>query len=195
MDENAQKMKLVALGNSGVGKTCLINRWVTGFFDSKAWLTVGANHIQKEVVIDGQRITLSLWDTAGGDQYQALVPLYARGASVAIFVVDISEPTTFDSIGVWKDLLLSACPIAPPMLLAINKVDLVMDRSTLADVMSRFGTEFSEVFFVSAKSGESIEQLFERAAQLAAVYFRETGPPPLPSMAVGETVGGERPCC
>jgi small GTP-binding protein len=193
MSELDQKLKLVILGNQEVGKTCLVSRWATGLFDSKVWATVGANHIHKSVAIDGETISLSLWDTAGGERYHALTPLYARGSSVAIIVVDVSNPTTFESVGVWMELLQSACPAAPPALLAINKVDLVADRSTLDNVVSKFDGQFSEIFFVSAKSGESIEQLFERAAQRAAAFSRRTGPATV--IRFIETVRPDPRCC
>jgi small GTP-binding protein len=192
-DDTQPKLKLVILGNSAVGKTCLITRWATGLFDNKVWPTVGANHIEKSLVIQGERINLSVWDTAGAEQYHALAPLYARGSSVAIVVVDVSDPATFDSVDAWMNLLQSSCPFPPPTLLAINKVDLVVERSSLGDVMSKFGSKFSEIFLVSAKSGESIQQLFECAAQRAAQFFRDNATPP--AIAVSETVRRRSDCC
>jgi small GTP-binding protein len=182
-DRFDRKLKLVILGNQKVGKTCLISLWATGLFDSKVCPTVGANHIEKSVVIDGE--TISLWDTAGGEKYQALIPPYALGSSVAIIVVDVSNPTTFESVGVWMELLQSGCP---PILLAITKVDLVADRSMVGGVVSKFDRQFYEIFFVSAKSGESIE----RAAQHAAAFSRDTG---ATVITLTETVRPDPRCC
>jgi small GTP-binding protein len=157
--------KVVLLGDSGVGKTSLITRWTTGAFSKGTSPTVGANHQRKRLTIEGREVDLFLWDTAGQEQFQALTPLYARCAAVAILTTSIVETASFTNIDRWIDLLQSAADELPPIVLAVNKIDLRDGAQKSRDEIQReYQKRFAGIFFVSAFTDEEVENMFMFAA-------------------------------
>ena len=167
--------KIVLLGNSGVGKTSLVNRWMTNSFNPNGKPTIGANHQRKSVKIQNQDVDLFIWDTAGQEQFQALTPLYAREAASAFITVSITDIDSFKSLDTWIDLLKSSCAVIPPMLLAVNKIDLI-DQAvyTHEEIENQFGDTFSGIFYVSASTGEGVAQAFMHAAQTGYEHLCQT---------------------
>jgi small GTP-binding protein len=157
--------KAVLLGDSGVGKTSLIARWTTGAYSGSVNPTVGANHQRKHLTLEGREVDLFLWDTAGQEQFQALTPLYARSASVAILTTSITEASSFANIDRWIDLLQSATDELPPVVLAVNKIDLKdQAQKTVDDVQRDYQKKFAAIFFVSAATNEEVDNMFLFAA-------------------------------
>ncbi|DBB02138.1 TPA: Ras- protein rabf1 [Trebouxia sp. C0006] len=96
------RVKLVLLGDSGVGKSCLVLRYVRGQFDPTSKVTVGAAFMSHSVHLpDGTTIKFEIWDTAGQERYASLAPLYYRGASAAAVVYDITNDDTFAKAKHW----------------------------------------------------------------------------------------------
>jgi small GTP-binding protein len=159
--------KVVLLGDSGVGKTSILTRWMTGAYQRTTNPNVGASHECKSVVVGETPVDLLLWDTAGQEQFHALAPLYARSASVAILTASITDRRSFESLPQWAEILGSANGEVPPLVLAVNKTDLRASATITDDeVEAEFGGQFAGVFFVSALTGEGIENLFLFAAQV-----------------------------
>jgi small GTP-binding protein len=157
--------KVVLLGDSGVGKTSLITRWTTGAFSKGTNPTVGANHQRKRLAIEGREVDLFLWDTAGQEQFQALTPLYARCAAVAILTTSIVETSSFANIDRWVDLLQSAADELPPIVLAVNKIDLRESaQKSTSEIQREYQKRFAGIFFVSAFTDEEVENMFMFAA-------------------------------
>lgn len=166
-------IKVVLLGNSGVGKTSVVFRWTTGSWEPLIRPTVGANHQRKLVHLDNQDVEVYLWDTAGQEQFQALTPLYARSSYCAIIMVSINDQNSFNSIDVWKELLQTSCEHYPPCILAVNKIDL--EDSNGADrnrIDQKFADQFDSIMYISALSGEGIDNLFLYAAQVGYNFFK-----------------------
>jgi small GTP-binding protein len=165
-DVPSQKFKIILLGDSGVGKTSIARRQVQGSFEFKMTPTVGASHLRATMCVAGEAVELMLWDTAGQEQFASLVPMYARGAHVCIIVASIVNPDSCENIAAWRDRLNEA-GYCPPIVVAVNKMDLVdgapLDVTALRDQLSSFPV----LYFVSARNGEGIDQLFLNVAQLA----------------------------
>jgi small GTP-binding protein len=158
--------KVVLLGDSGVGKTSLVNRWMTGTYQRVTNPTIGANHQRKRVIVDNAEVDLLIWDTAGQEQFQPLAPLYARSASVAILTASIADRRSFENLSQWTEILSSPSGELPPIVLAVNKIDLRESaKITNDEVESEYGGQFAGLFFVSALTAEGIENLFQFAAQ------------------------------
>ena len=102
MSENdqASKCKVVLLGESGVGKTCIISRYISGSFDDKSESTNGASYASK--VNDypklGKSLRLDIWDTAGQERYRSLTKFFYKDAAIAILVYDITRKDSFDEL-------------------------------------------------------------------------------------------------
>mmetsp|Transcript_19464 Transcript_19464/g.47867 ORF Transcript_19464/g.47867 Transcript_19464/m.47867 type:complete len:103 (+) Transcript_19464:54-362(+) len=91
-------LKVIILGDSGVGKTSLMNQYVSKKFTNQYKATIGADFLTKEVTIDGRVVTMQIWDTAGQERFQSLGVAFYRGADCCVLVFDLTVPKTFDSL-------------------------------------------------------------------------------------------------
>lgn len=159
-------IKVVMLGNSGVGKTSLVYNFLS-YNDEKIKTTIAATHFRKKMSYKENEFELVLWDTAGQEQYQSLTPLYTRSASCAIIVVSMTEPKSFETIDTWIDILKQSCEKVPPIILAVNKIDLSSQNEFRpSDIVRQYEKKFTTMFFVSAISGENVNILFDQASQI-----------------------------
>ncbi|KAF8378808.1 hypothetical protein HHK36_030157 [Tetracentron sinense] len=163
IDSKNLRVKLVLLGDSGVGKSCIVLRFVRGQFDPTSKVTVGASFLSQTIALqDSTTVKFEIWDTAGQERYAALAPLYYRGAAVAVVVYDITSSESFSKAQYWvKELQKHG---SPDIVLALvgNKADLEEKR----EVPIQDGMDYAEkngMFFIetSAKTADNINQLFE----------------------------------
>ena len=116
--------KVVFVGASGVGKTSLVFSYLNEDINHPP--TVGASSITCNVKLGNETITLNVWDTAGQDEFKFLMPVYARGAEVAVVVYDTSNGETFEVIDEWVNYFLETVPPGNIILVG-NKIDLPLD--------------------------------------------------------------------
>eukprot|EP01071_Lankesteria_metandrocarpae_P005015 Lankesteria_metandrocarpae@DN3810_c0_g1_i3.p1 len=102
----APLLKVIILGDSGVGKTSLMNQFVHKRFSNQYRATIGADFVSKDVVVDGQQVTLQIWDTAGQERFQSLGVAFYRGADCSVLVYDITNTKSFGSLESWRDEFL-----------------------------------------------------------------------------------------
>ena len=151
--------KVVFVGDAGVGKTSIINA-ARGHGDVSPESTVGCAHffVNKESA-NGVNVTLALWDTAGQETYQALVPLYIKGADVAILVFSVNDELTLRNIESWFDVCESATRIEHYMVVG-NKIDLerVVDSSEALQLAKSLKGVEAQYFECSAVNGQGIAE-------------------------------------
>lgn len=159
--------KLIVMGDAGVGKTSLVNMQCYSKFDDKLPMTVGVAGVTCKIELSGKTIELNIWDTAGQEQYSALIPMFSRGADVCILVADATNMQSVKNLPRWESLLSESGSI-PPIVVAVNKSDLVpkLDART-SEITNEVMAVFNRVMFVSAKTGEGVQMLFQLAAELA----------------------------
>uniref|UniRef100_A0A0A9YIR2 Ras-related protein Rab-7b n=1 Tax=Lygus hesperus TaxID=30085 RepID=A0A0A9YIR2_LYGHE len=165
-------LKVVILGDSGVGKTSLVHRYAKNIFTQRHKATIGADFLVKDVNVDGKIVKLHFWDTAGQERFNGLGTAYYRGANCCVLVFDVSNPSTFVSIDKWKsDFLKMAAPRDPdkfPFVLLGNKVEL-NDCKVHPKLVALWCNANHNVpyFDVSAKLNRNIHQAFTTIARLA----------------------------
>lgn len=132
MSSRAPFLKVVLLGESGVGKTSLLERFVKNRFSQQYKATIGADFYTKEMVVDEVDISAQFWDTAGQERYQSLGSAFYRGADACVLVYDITDMRSLDTLASWRDeFLVAAAPRDPdsfPFIVLGNKVD-VTDKA------------------------------------------------------------------
>ena len=130
------QFKLVLLGESSVGKSSLVLRFVKGQFHEFQESTIGAAFLTQTVQIDDTTVKFEIWDTAGQERYHSLAPMYYRGAQAAIVVYDLSNKETFQKAQTWvKELQRQASP-SIVIALAGNKLDLAQKRQVIWGVFA-----------------------------------------------------------
>ena len=169
--------KVVVLGDSGVGKTSLSNRWINGTFTDTVKPTIGANHQRKRLVIDGQNLDVFRWDTAGQEQFRSLAPVYTRSSSAVIIVTSCTEIQSFLSIDSWIEIVRNTSERMPPLILAVNKTDLnpnAENSEELSELIEKYQKHFVGVFFCSALTGDQVDNVFRCASESAYKFISES---------------------
>lgn len=195
-DPNSQSnCKIVLLGNSGVGKTSLAIYWATGDVSLKTNPTIGANHQLKTMKIRGEDVNIYLWDTSGQEQFQSLTPLYAQSSAAAILTAAINDEDSFNNLDTWINLLNNSCDKIPPIILVVNKIDL--DEKTWRFekdyIFEKYGEMFNDkIFFVSAVTGEGVDDAFLEAAISAYDFLGITSTPQKKNIEINTNKSG---CC
>ena len=150
--------KICLLGAFSVGKTSLIKRFVESIFSEKYLTTIGVKIDKKTVEYQGVEVKLMIWDLEGEDDYSKIKPMHLRGAAGYILVIDGTRPNTLKvalSIHeVVKDQLGDI-----PLVVALNKSDLKADWELSQEESKELSNRFT-VFETSAKSGQSVDELF-----------------------------------
>merc|ERR1712228_18055 len=168
-------LKIIIIGDSGVGKTSLLHKYVNNRFIEEHKATIGADFSTKEIMIDDNRlITLQIWDTAGQERFQSLGNAFYRGADACLLVYDITSKQSFDHIQKWKDNFLhQANPSEPtefPFLLLGNKSDLDEQRQVETDDAMTYATKqkHMEFYETSALTGQNLEVAIRLIANIAS---------------------------
>ena len=165
------RQKIIFVGDSGVGKTTLINRINNEEFKDLNESSVGIDYYSKNIKFGGEELTLQIWDTAGQEKYRGLIPTYARNAVLAFIIYDISSKKSFENLTEWINYLNSIEKM--PMIICGNKIDLVVDRQVTKEEGEKFAKKNNLVFFeVSAKTNGNMNYMLYRSiAELP--YFED----------------------
>uniref|UniRef100_A0A1I7Z5U6 small monomeric GTPase n=1 Tax=Steinernema glaseri TaxID=37863 RepID=A0A1I7Z5U6_9BILA len=155
-------LKILIIGESGVGKSSLLLRFVDDVFDPEQQATIGVDFRVTSLTVDGNRVKLAIWDTAGQERFRTLTPSYYRGAQGVICVYDVSSRQTFDRLDHWMtevDTYSTKCD-AVKMLVA-NKIDKT-NRVVTREEGLQFAKKHRMLFIeASAKTREGVQCAFE----------------------------------
>ncbi|XP_020648670.2 ras-related protein Rab-7a [Pogona vitticeps] len=194
-------LKILLTGNSGVGKSALMNQYVNNRFSSRYRATIGADFLSKQVHIDGQTLTVQIWDTAGTERFQSLGTALYRGSDCCLLVFDVTSASSFQALDKWhKQLLLQIEPEEEPTFpIAVigNKTDLENHEvsSEEAELWSKLHD--AKYFEASAKEATNVQEVFEWAIR-AVLKNRRVPEQPEPDAVHLETrppEGGHREKC
>mmetsp|Transcript_8111 Transcript_8111/g.12109 ORF Transcript_8111/g.12109 Transcript_8111/m.12109 type:complete len:200 (+) Transcript_8111:96-695(+) len=161
-----REVKVVLLGDTGVGKSSLVLRFVTNNFKPYSESTIGASFMSKMIMVDGKPIKFQIWDTAGQEKYHSLAPMYYRGAAAAIIVYDITRANTFKTLKNWVDELKAQGPHEIAIAVAGNKADLEDQREVESAAASAYAQEIGAMYLeTSAKDDLNVHDIFVQLSQ------------------------------
>jgi len=158
--------KLVLLGESAVGKSSLVLRFVKGQFFEYQESTIGAAFLTQAVMVDDCTVKFEIWDTAGQERYHSLAPMYYRGASAAVVVYDITSQASFTKAQSWVKELQRQGDDKIIIALAGNKCDLESSREVTFDDAKSYA-DSNGIFAIetSAKTDQNVSELFVEIAR------------------------------
>ena len=159
------KFKILTIGDSAVGKTSLLLKYVDNFFPETHMATIGVEYKTKNIETSKYKVILHLWDTAGQERFKSITKSFFNNANGIVFVYDITSKESFDGVKNW---IKDAEPYGKfESILCGNKIDLDKNREVKIDTLKEFGLKKKiDVFETSAKNGTKVNEAFEKLVDL-----------------------------
>ena len=160
--------KLIVIGDSGVGKSCLTNNAIKNTFDDAYNATVGFEFFTFNIRFNGKVVKLQIWDTCGQELYRSLITNFYRNSSLAIMVYSIISKESFDNVEMWLRELRSHSNPDVKVFLIGNKTDLEAEREVTTEQGENFYKQNNLNLFLesSAKTGFNSQKIFIKAAEI-----------------------------
>lgn len=160
------RLRVVLIGNSGVGKSSFLTKFVDNAFDVTLIKTIGIDFKTKTIHVDGKTVKLHVWDTAGQERFWSVTPAYCRNADGIILMYDIRDVKSFKDISFWVDKLSEYAPPDVEMMLLGSKLDLAAERVVKEDMGKEQARKINAIFSeVSSVTGENIEEAIRSLVQ------------------------------
>ena len=182
VEENEKKydfiFKIILIGNSSVGKSSIIQRYIQKIFNDEYTCTIGVDFFMKTIDINDKLIKLQLWDTAGTERFKSITTGYYRGANAAFVVFDLTSRVSFNSISEWiQNYYNYSNPNSEKNVVLIgNKSDLKESREITEEEINKFVVSNNIKYFeTSAKNGENIDECFYYIAEKLTNDMKEKG--------------------
>ncbi|EAX96868.1 small GTP-binding protein, putative [Trichomonas vaginalis G3] len=168
------QVKIVLVGEAGVGKTCICERLISDSYSMQTAPTIGAANYSFTMKTDKQTLEFNIWDTAGQEKYRSLAPMYFAGAQVAILVFDLTQPHTLQGLDDFFELLRSRAPDCIHCLVG-NKCDKPNERQVSDEEALAYAGKIGAIFYMetSAVTGQGIKDLFEQIANSNSIPIHE----------------------
>jgi len=175
-------LKLIVIGDAGVGKSCILHRFVNNRFQQESH-TIGVEFGSKIIEVAGKRVKLQIWDTAGQERFRSVTRGYYRGSAGVILVYDVCSRDSFYHVATWLEDAKTLTGDDIVLLLVGNKTDLSDAREVAYLEAARFAQENGLIFFeTSARTGDGVDEVFLKVTRTI-----------LTRMASGSITSGETP--
>ncbi|XP_017557969.1 ras-related protein Rab-18-B [Pygocentrus nattereri] len=165
-DDVLTTLKILIIGESGVGKSSLLLRFTDDTFDPELAATIGVDFKVKTIAVDGNRAKLAIWDTAGQERFRTLTPSYYRGAQGVILVYDVTKRDSFTKLENWLNELETYCTRNDLVKMLVgNKID-KDNREVDRNEGLKFARKHSMLFIeASAKTRDGVQCAFEELVE------------------------------
>ena len=166
IDKDEINLKILILGDSAVGKTTLLLKYVDGYFPTIYVATIGVEYKIKKLIINGLNINLQIWDTAGQERFRGITQNFLKGANGIIYTYDITNKKSFENLKNWVTTTEDSISDYKSIIIG-NKSDLEDERKVSKDSFTNYCKNKNlKGFEVSAKSGTNVNECFETLAKL-----------------------------
>ena len=175
MSSGGINLKILLVGDSGVGKTTLLLKYVDNQFSDSHITTIGVEYKDKEIMVKDKKVNLQIWDTSGQERYRSITKNFYRNANGIIFVFDVTKKDSFDHL---KDWLNDSSEQENDFkkLVVGNKTDLIEKRVINKETMEFFAKKENKnikSFETSAKDGTNVDKIFQEIAELILANKKE----------------------
>jgi Ras-related protein Rab-1A len=177
MAEYDHLFKLLLIGDSGVGKSCLLLRFADDTYTDSYISTIGVDFKIRNLDVDSKNIKLQIWDTAGQERFRTITSSYYRGAHGIIIVYDITDAESFNNVKTWLSEIDKFASENVNKLLVGNKCDLAASRQVETQTAKDFAASLNIPFIeTSAKTSANVEQAFVKMTSDIKARVAEQGP-------------------
>ena len=154
--------KILLLGDSSVGKTCILTRYSENTFQEDHLATIGLDFKQKNVNLEnGKSVKVQIWDTAGQDRFKSITKNYYKGAHGIMLIYDVTTRRSFDNVRNWIDTIKEEVSDKVNIILVGNKIDNNDNRQVTTEEGQEIANEYKLPFYeTSAKTGDNIDKAF-----------------------------------
>lgn len=196
-NDDGETIKIVFLGESGVGKTCIVGV-IHGspFLESQA-PTIGACFHVEKYEIDDKKLRLHIWDTAGQEKYRSLAPMYYRDADYILLVFAVNNQDSFYKLDEWQENIKYQCKQAPKLVLIANKIDLEEERKITTEEGEDRAEKLNAMYFeLSAKEDpKGVKLMIDRIAKDAANNLKTVSKAVSDTLIVKQQDVSPKSCC
>jgi len=158
-------LKMLLVGDSGVGKSCLLLRFSDGTFTHSFMPTIGIDFKVRNVNIEGKDIKLQLWDTAGQERFRTITAAYYRGGHGVVLVYDVTDINSFNHVKNWMKSIEQHASQGVNKILVGNKADMADKRVVTTEQGQQLADRYIRFYETSAKTGQNVEDMFMMLAK------------------------------
>ena len=188
-------VKVLMIGDSGVGKTCLLQKFENGQFTMNHLPTIAIDFSIKTIVVRGKRMKIQIWDTAGQERYNTLTTGFFKSTQCILLCFALTDRVSFESVHRWMTQINTLSPKDVLVILVGNKSDLAQERKISEEEARALAQNFCiDYFETSAVSGENINELFVAAGEKLLTAL-ETVPTADGQALVGDGPRQKKNCC